>query len=274
MWKIATILGNAIPAMLKHGLKNLEKLSIVNQFGVQEVFRIVFQLDATVAQRGGKIYLQSLKELTLHRLSELEVLCEGPTHILSLQNLTCFILRKCSRLRHIFSSALAQNLMQLEKLIIEHCVELEQIIVDEGDAVDNQIISSSIDDRLQHVYFPKLQVLKVERCRKLKRLFHVDIARGGLQELRELQISYNKQLKEVFEQKDEAAIWDNNEIVLGKLGLLVLIGSPSLTNFCPVGYHFIFPSMTGLTIFGCPMISTRFSAHQTDTVHAEAKVHF
>lgn len=238
-------------------------------------FRIIFQLDAIVAHReGGKIYLQSLKELTLHRLSELEVLCKGRTHILSLQNLTCLILRKCSRLRHIFSSALAQNLMQLEKLKIEHCVELEQIIVDEGDAVDNQIISSSIDDRLQHVYFPKLQVLKVERCSELKRLFHVDIARGGLQELRELQISYNKRLEEVFGQKDEAVIWDNNEIVLGKLGLLVLIGSPSLTNFCPVGYHFIFPSMTGLTIFGCPMISTRFSARQTDTVHAEAKVHF
>lgn len=183
-------LGDAIPAMFKHGLKKLEKLSLVNQFGVQEVFRIVFRLDATVAHReGGKIYLQSLKELTLHRLSELEVLCEGPTHSLSLQNLACLILRKCSRLRHIFSSALAQNLMQLEKLKIEHCVELEQIIVDEGDAVDNQIISSSIDDHLQHVYFPKLQVLKVERCSKLKRLFHVDIARGGLQELRELQIS-------------------------------------------------------------------------------------
>ncbi|KAH9802683.1 putative disease resistance protein [Citrus sinensis] len=259
-------LSDAVLAVLKHGLKNLEHLKIGNLLGVQ----LFFQLGATLSDgQESKISLlrSSLKDLTLENLPELEVLCKGPTHVLSLQNLTSLILKDCNRLRHIFSSALARNLLQLKHFRIEHCKELEQIIVEDEDEAHNQISSS---DHLQHVYFPNLIYIKVKECNKLERLFHVDIARG-LQKLRELTVCDNMRLVEVFGQKDEAGIGNDYEIVLSELWHLELNGLPSLTNVCPMGYHFIFPSLRSFKVIDCPMISTRFSAGQTDSVHAEAE---
>lgn len=259
-------LGDAVFAMLKHGFKNLEHLKIGNLLGVQ----VFFQLDATLTNaQEGKISLlrSTLKELTLENLPELEVLCKCPAHVLSLQNLTSLILKDCNRLRHIFSSVLARNLLQLNHLRIEHCKELEQIIVEDVDE-DHNLISSS--NHLQHVYFPNLIYINVRECNKLERLFHVDIARG-LQKLTELTVCDNMRLVEVFGQKDDAGIEDNYEIVLGELWCLELNRLPSLTNVCPMGYHFIFPSLRSFKVIDCPMISTRFSAGQTDSVHAEAE---
>ena len=261
-------LGDAVFAMLKHGFKNLEHLKIGNLLGVQ----VFFQLDATLTNaQEGKISLlrSTLKELTLENLPELEVLCKCPSHVLSPQNLTSLILKDCKRLRHIFSSVLARNLLQLKHLRIEHCKELEQIIVEDVDE-DHNLISSS--NHLQHVYFPNLIYINVRECNKLERLFHVDIARG-LQKLTELTVCDNVRLVEVFGQKDDAGIEDNYEIVLGELWCLELNRLPSLTNVCPMGYHFIFPSLRSFKVIDCPMISTRFSAGQTDSVHAEAEVH-
>ncbi|KAL9441225.1 hypothetical protein AB3S75_019826 [Citrus x aurantiifolia] len=78
-------------------------------------------------------------------------------------------------------------------------------------------------------------------------------------------------LVEVFGQKDDAGFEDNYEIVVGELWCLELNRLPSLTNVCPMGYHFIFPSLRSFKVIDCPMISTRFSAGQTDSVHAEAE---
>lgn len=103
---------NEIPSLLRHGLRNVEKLNTV-EFGVQ----VIFQLKSTTGDgQERKLSLQNLKEIELEYLPELEFLCNGPTQFLCLQNLTCLTLRGCHRLRCIFSTTLAENLLQLELL--------------------------------------------------------------------------------------------------------------------------------------------------------------
>ena len=65
---------------------------------------------------------------------------------------------------------------------------------------------------------------------------------------------------------------DDREMVLPQLKELNLGELESLVNFCPVGYHFIFPSLSRLMVSRCPKITTRFSVDQNRSVHAEAEV--
>lgn len=255
---------NEIPSLLRHGLKNLGKLNIV-EFGVQ----VIFQLESITGDgRERKLSLPSLKEMELEYLPELEFLCNGPTQFLCLQNLTCVTLRGCHRLRHIFSTTLAGNLLQLERLNVIDCSVLEKIIVEDDDEGDH---ISLMDNHLQPVYFPKLIFLRVERCNRLTCLFHVNVARG-LQKLGGLTLTDNLQLEEVFGHENGEAIMDDNKIVMSELWKLSLKELPSLTNFCPVGYHFIFPSLDTFSVKECPRISTIFSAEQNrPVVHAEAE---
>ncbi|KAK1582400.1 hypothetical protein Q3G72_014588 [Acer saccharum] len=60
-------------------------------------------------------------------------------------------------------------------------------------------------------------------------------------------------------------------MVLPQLKSLTLEQLASLINFCPVGYHFIFPSLSILVVIKCPKITTRFSVDQNRSVHAETE---
>ncbi|KAK1581672.1 hypothetical protein Q3G72_007915 [Acer saccharum] len=184
-------------------------------------------------------------------------------HLLSLQNLTTLKLDTCHGLTHLFSSTLARNLLQLESIYIEDCGELEQIIVEDH----------TEDHHVQLGLFPNLSSISVYKCGKLKTLFPaVNIARSGLQKLRTLIVEKSSQLEELFGHKGEADMTsDDREMVLPQLKELTLQELESLVNFCPIGYHFIFPSLSRLMVSRCPKITTRFSVDQNRSVHAEAK---
>ncbi|KAK1580832.1 hypothetical protein Q3G72_000465 [Acer saccharum] len=186
------------------------------------------------------------------------------THLLSLQNLTTLELHHCKRLTHLFSSTLAQNLLQLESIFIENCGELEQFIVEDR----------TKDDHVQLGLFPNLSSISVKRCGKLKTLFPVvTIVRLGLQKLKTINVEKSSQLEELFGHKGKADMTsDDREMVLPRLEELTLEQLVSLVNICPVGYHFIFPSLSRLFVTKCPKISTRFSVDKNRSVHAEAKV--
>ncbi|KAJ0045778.1 hypothetical protein Pint_05031 [Pistacia integerrima] len=98
----------------------------------------------------------------------------------------------------------------------------------------------------------------------------------GLQELEKIFVFDNSQFEEVFGHGNVAGILDHKRIVLRQLNWLSLKALPSLTNFCPEGHHFIFPSMSSkfgsvLIVKDCPKIATRFSLGEDKSVHAEAK---
>ncbi|XP_024035185.1 LOW QUALITY PROTEIN: probable disease resistance protein At4g27220 [Citrus clementina] len=232
-------LSDTIPALLKHGLKNLEYLRI-RQLRVQ----VVFQLEAIIAEGQENKLFPCLKGLSLRDLRELQVLLYhvGPTHNFSLQSLTYLRVDGCNMLRRLFSSTLARNLLQLEKLEIQDCLELEQIIDEDED-----------EDHLQPVCFPKLTVISVGYCPKLKHLFHISVA-PSLQKLKYLWIIANDELEEVFWHKDGADVTDYNEIVMNELRDLKLFGLPNLTNFWPAGYQIPFPSASNEDVLNCPKL--------------------
>lgn len=87
-----------------------------------------------------------------------------------------------------------------------------------------------------------------------------------------LTLTDNLQLEEVFGHENEEAIMDDNIIVMSELWKLSLKELHSLTNFFPMGCHFIFPSLDTFSIKECPRISTNFSAEQKLLVNVEAKV--
>ncbi|KAJ0046893.1 hypothetical protein Pint_04129 [Pistacia integerrima] len=88
-----------------------------------------------------------------------------------------------------------------------------------------------------------------------------------------IHVSENSELEEVFGDKDVADVMDHKEITLPRLNSMLLCQLPSLSKFCPVGYHFIFPSLSDgtLIINRCPKMSTRFSLGEDGCVHAKAK---
>ncbi|KAK0600385.1 hypothetical protein LWI29_014450 [Acer saccharum] len=339
---ISDQLCNMVLAQLIHGFQNLEELKIRDCRVL-----VLSQLELS---------LPRLKKLMLEELEELECLCKGPMHLLSLPNLKTLEVCDCNRLRHMFSPSLARNMLQLEELVIGRCGELEQIFI-EDDAEYNQTLSKdrlwwpllfpnlsriditschklksmflvsiahllslqnlttlrlqscpmlthlfssttlvrnllrleSIDiedcgeleqiiveghienDHVQLGLFPNLSSISVKRCGKIKTLFPVIIARSGFQKLRTLIIEESFQLEELFGHKNEADMTSDKEMVLPRLDRLTLKQLASLVNFCSVGYHFIFPSLSWLVVKGCPKITTRFSVDQNRSVHAETK---
>ncbi|KAH9657273.1 nb-arc domain-containing protein [Citrus sinensis] len=233
-------LSDTIPALLKHGLTNLEILYI-GELGVQ----VVFQVEAIIAEGQENKLFPCLKTLQLEDLRELQVLLYhvGSTHNFSLQSLTFLRVDGCSMLRRLFSSALARNLLQLDELILSNCLELEQIIDEDED-----------EDHLQPVCFPKLTSISVFSCPKLKHLFHISVA-SSLQKLSRLYIIGNDELEEVFWHKDGVDVTDYNEIVMNELRKLELINLPNLTNFWPAGYQIPFPSASyRVLVRNCPKL--------------------
>ncbi|KAL9414687.1 hypothetical protein AB3S75_043030 [Citrus x aurantiifolia] len=142
-------------------------------------------------------------------------------------------------LRRLFSSTLPRNLLQLEKLVIDNCLELEQIID---------------EDHLQPLCFPKLYCISVRGCPKLKHLFHISVA-PSLQKLKYLFIEANDELEEVFWHKDGADVTEYNEIVMNELRELELTDLANLANIWPAGYQIPFPSaFDGVAVRNCPKL--------------------
>ncbi|KAK1582962.1 hypothetical protein Q3G72_019812 [Acer saccharum] len=246
---------------LRHGFPNLEELDI-SGCRVQ----VLFHLEGLEQE----LAFPSLKVLELYGLKELECLCKGPTHLLSLPNLKKLKVWRCNRLRHMFSPSLARNFMQLEELIIEDCGEMEQIFI-EDDAAEYH--PTLLKDHLQWpLLLPNLSSISIKECDKLKTLFPAVItARSGLQKLKTLIVGSSSQLEELFGHKDEADMTSDRQMVLPQLQKLTLQELASLVNFCPIGYHFKFPSLSELVVSRCPKITTRFSVDQNRSVYAEAE---
>ncbi|KAJ0045112.1 hypothetical protein Pint_04550 [Pistacia integerrima] len=101
-------------------------------------------------------------------------------------------------------------------------------------------------------------------------VFHLEAR--GLQQLEELHVQDNFQLEEVFGHKEVAGIMEDEEIVLPQLNYLRLGELPSITNFCPGGCHFKFPSLRILEFQDCGATVLIFSLTGDECVHADEKV--
>ncbi|KAK8300384.1 hypothetical protein V6Z11_D05G381300 [Gossypium hirsutum] len=231
-----------------NNLKYIFPMSIANNLGQLHTLKIksCSQLEDIIEDRqnfGLKTNLNkplsSLSgEANVVQTTEMREVWNGPIQVEHFQNLTELIVFKCRRLRYIFSPTIARNLPQLCNLDINNCEELEQII--EKDQTPSQ-------HHLQPICFPNLRWIRIINCENLKCLFPITLAHGGLQNLELLNLSRVSKLEQVFE-GDEGNVSKDKEKLIHILQLcsLRLYELPNLVSFSPVGYHFVFPFLTGL----------------------------
>ncbi|KAH1063579.1 hypothetical protein J1N35_028566 [Gossypium stocksii] len=186
--------------------------------------------------------------------------------VIDCPQLTPFIIPtniQCRRLRYIFSPTIARNLPQLRILDISNCEELEQII--EKDQTLSQ-------HHLQPICFPNLSWITIEMCENLKCFFPITLAHGGLPNLDRLYLMSVSKLEQVFEGDESNVSKDEEKVIhLPRLNYLLLDMHPNLVSFSPVGYNFVFSSLTYLQVKGCPNVTTRFSVDSEKSVHAKTQ---
>ncbi|KAI4306726.1 hypothetical protein L6164_029979 [Bauhinia variegata] len=104
----------------------------------------IFQLQEIPINRELQGLTSCLKILKLYDLNDLIYIFKGPNNFISLENLQTLKVKRCGKLKYIFSASVIGSLPQLEEVSIKFCDELEQIIeiekpqcATEIDAVDD-----------------------------------------------------------------------------------------------------------------------------------------
>ncbi|TYG82002.1 hypothetical protein ES288_D01G051500v1 [Gossypium darwinii] len=169
-------------------LRNLKQVTIEHCSNL----KVVFQMEEV--EENGAPLLSNLKILRLDRLPHLSCIWQLPTQHVRLESLVYLTIRKCPRLKSLFSLSLAQSLVLLEELDILFCDELKQIVTElEGDEGE---ISSAINSHTS-LCFPKLTKLEIYICDGLEYIFPTSLASHGLQGFT-LRIHGCPKLKQVF----------------------------------------------------------------------------
>ncbi|XP_020224999.1 uncharacterized protein LOC109806876 [Cajanus cajan] len=111
----------AIPSSILPFLKNLEELEVQDSDEVEGIFEMN---DTEIIETASR-----LKILTLKGLSELKHVWENNSQgVLIFQNLQQVVVSGCKILQTLFPALLAKNLRELEKLEIESCDKLHEIV--------------------------------------------------------------------------------------------------------------------------------------------------
>jgi hypothetical protein len=238
------------PAKWRQALKNLRSVEINLCNSLEEVF----ELGEADGGSNEEKELSFLTELQLSGLPELKCIWKGPTRHVSLQRLTRLELRCLRKLTFIFTPSLAQSLIHLETLWIEDCGGLNHLIREKDD--EGEIIPESL-------CFSKLKTLFIWGCDKLEYVFPVSVS-PSLQNLEEMQIQFNDNLKQVFYSGEGDDIIVKSKIKDGiidfpqlrKLSLFskikddIIIKSKSCSFFGPKDFAAQLPSLQELTISG------------------------
>ena len=225
----------------------LEKLEISRCGGLQEVFNFKGLLNRESEQQDE--FFPRLREMCLVYLHELTYIWKGPIQHINLNNLEVLKVIKCKKLMHL-TPALTQSLHKLKFLKIERCDELEHLIVED---VEEQVSSSK--SHLQPLCFPKLKMVIVKYCNKLKYLFPMTIA-DSLLELQIFLVKKNPQLMEVFTHQGDTGV--QKDVTLPQLEFMDLKSLPNPVNFCPKSCQFILPKLWQLRVESCKNMGTTF----------------
>lgn len=140
-------LGNTLlPSKLLQRLENLEDLTCEEMNGMEYVFGSSSSLDCLEPQ-----HMTNLRILKLWDLENLINIWNGPAPHAIFHNLKALIVFKCMNLKSLFTSAVAQGLLQLEDLWVEKCLSIERLIIEpsEENVKNNKMI----------IVFPELKNL-------------------------------------------------------------------------------------------------------------------
>ncbi|KAK6269684.1 hypothetical protein POUND7_006789 [Theobroma cacao] len=227
-------------------LQNLKEVKVINCGQLQEVFQTDEILHDTKENQGP--LLSNLTLMELHSLPELKLIWKGSTHFVSLQSLMFVEISYCNRLKYLFSPFLAQSLVLLEQLKIDHCNGLQHIITELE--FDDEIES---EDHPYSPLLPKLETLTISDCPKLEYVFQTPLAQV-LPRLKFVWISNSPQLQQLFNvTKEENGV--GRAIVLPCLQDLRLGNLINLSCFCSKNFLIAAPSLEKLVVFNCLKLS-------------------
>ncbi|KAL2324933.1 hypothetical protein Fmac_023991 [Flemingia macrophylla] len=222
------------------------------ELGVEGLFQ--FQMGELGSNKKLLVPLNlSLTVVHLESLPHLKFIWNGPTNFLNLQLLGSVRVHDCPKLKTIFSPTVVRSLPMLRWLFISNCEELEQIF-DSGDVQELK----SLYTCSQQKCFPKLDVIRVERCNKLKFLFYNFVA-GHFSGLRILVVEECSQLEKVFAFEceidgdgQEGTDMDEGQVPLENLEIIILSSFP---NFKEIHHQFKLKDHVQQIIKDCPKYS-------------------
>ncbi|KAH9753098.1 Disease resistance protein [Citrus sinensis] len=220
-----------------------------------------------------------LESLSLWCLSKLETICDSQlTEDQSFSNLRIIIVRGCDKLKHLFSFSMAKNLLRLQKVEVLFGGDLEMIVGPDREKPTtslgfNEIIAD--DDTAPKVRLPRVEVLLMEMMDNLRRIWHHQLASESFSKLKNLDIWWCDNLRNIFPPlvgipsslvnlkvsgcpKLEEIVGHvgqevkENRIAFSKLKVLILDDLPRLTSFCLENYTLEFPSLERVSMTHCP----------------------
>ncbi|XVF56899.1 hypothetical protein PTKIN_Ptkin06aG0157800 [Pterospermum kingtungense] len=108
-----------------------------------------------------KVVFPKLKKLHLYSIDIEKLWDDHQLHVTSssVQNLTSLTVTYCDNLKNLFTSSMVTSFVQLERLVVEDCYKMEEVI----------IVNEGEEERMRKIVFPKLQELKLDNLQNMKR---------------------------------------------------------------------------------------------------------
>ncbi|XP_045793162.1 uncharacterized protein LOC123888231 isoform X1 [Trifolium pratense] len=140
-----------------HMFQHVKKLTLSNCDSLVEVFGS----GGEDTKEGDDTTHYQLQEMTLQYLPKLSHIWKhNITKVVSFQNLKDIIVSDCHNLKSLLSHSMAKSLLQLQKLVVEECEMMEEIIT-KGDEYIKE-------GKKVKTLFPKLEKLKLHHLPKLE----------------------------------------------------------------------------------------------------------
>ncbi|KAG8635221.1 putative disease resistance protein At5g05400 [Manihot esculenta] len=239
-------LKNINPCLLLGGLDALKILVIVNCPSFADLINAEEFL-------GRYALLPELEGLCFEDLDTFKALCNGevpPGTSLSMRKLKYLAFFRCPELLNIFTLPNPQQ-------------EFEQLQVLEEKGMKN--ISKGPTELL---HLPKLQIVCINGCQKLKVLFPASIAQG-LEQLKELELEDCDQLEAIVAEREEEER-RIDKVVFSQLIRIRLYKLYNLKAFCMDNLPLKWPSLEELSVDSCPKMKT-FAASDENQITPKLK---
>ena len=157
------------------------------------------------------------------------------------------------------SLSIVQKLQNLERLEVEECNSVNEIIQKEWFSILPRLTEIRLKDLPKlmdlsglDLHFHNLQTLEVVGCESLINLLTPSTTKRLVQQLRKLIIEGCSKVKEIFMGNEgDEPITDGIEIEFNTLNSLSLLHLPDLESFCSAKYTFRFPSLEEIKVVGC-----------------------
>ncbi|KAK7387054.1 hypothetical protein VNO78_27539 [Psophocarpus tetragonolobus] len=151
---------------------------------------------------------------------------------------------RCNKLKTIFPLTIIRSLPDLEELCIEHCNALEELFCFDSKKAEQveQILISS-----QQAYFPRLVLIDIRGCNKLKFIFSFSVA-YHCSSLEKLCIECCSKLERIVKFEHTATSEEG-------------VGAAIDDNYC---YHLLFPNLYQVELQKLPSLTQTFPGFEPE----------